>query len=395
MDLFARESLLLYAGESSVYPELLPEVEPCYLTTAFNMRSLTEVKRTYKTKGYTYIRTRNPNRTSLAKAISFLEGGEASLILSSGMGAITSTLITLLNNGDHVLCNSNIYGETFDVFVKVLQKMNITTEFVDFKNLEEVKQTVKPHTKLLYTEVVSNPTLSLVNIPKLSEIAHEAGSMLMVDNTFTTPMAIKPIKCGADIVINSLTKFINGHSDALGGSVTASQNLIDQVMAMSMLIGTPGDPFDSWLILRGLQTLELRMEKQMENAKKLAYALQKNKHVSKVHHPSLPDYPQKDLAEKLFTDIGISPMLSFIIPEDIDKIDGFMQKLKFVKYAPTLGGIRTTMSHPVTSSHPNVPDHIRREMGITPGMIRISVGIENADDLIRDFDQALSVFDQE
>lgn len=393
MDLFSRESLLLYAGESNDYPGLIPEVEPCYLTTAFNMKNLSEVHHTYETKGYTYIRTRNPNRTALAKAISFLEGGEASLILSSGMAAITSTLITILNNGDHVLCNANIYGETYDVFVKVLSKMNITAEFVDFTDLAAVKQALTPKTRLLYTEVVSNPTLALADIAALGEIAHATGALLMVDNTFTTPMAIKPIKLGADIVINSLTKFVNGHCDALGGSVTASETLIDQIMPMSMLIGTPGDPFDSWLILRGLQTLELRMAKQMENARKLALALQTNNHVSKVNHPSLPDYPQKALAEKLFTDLGVTPMLSFILPEDTEKIDQFMQKLHFAKYAPTLGGIRTTMSHPVTSSHPNVPDPVRRKMGITPGMIRISTGIEKAEDLIKDFEDALSVFD--
>ncbi len=394
MEEFSRESELLYIGEYVKGMDLKPESLPCFLTTAFTMDSMTEVKDTYAKKGYTYIRTRNPNRAALAEAVSYLEGGEASLIFSSGMGAITSTFITVLSHGDHVICNSNIYGETFDVMTKIVSKLGVEVSFVDYSNLEDVKNMLRPNTKMIYSEVVSNPTLTLADIRGLADIAHGSGALLMVDNTFTTPMAIRPIDFGADIVINSLTKFLNGHSDAMGGSITSTREMIDRIMPVSMLCGTPGDPFSSWLIFRGIHTVGLRVPKQMDTAAKLAAALQKNKHVSKVNHPSLPDYPQRELADKMFSKKGFSAMFSFIVPEDVEKVDAFMQKLHFAHYAPTLGGIRTSLSHPVTSSHPNVPDDIRRKMGITPGMIRVSVGIEDAEDLIRDFTNALTVFDE-
>lgn len=391
---YSMASELLYKGDSVKGMDLKPESIPCFLTTAFTMDSLTEVNKTYEEKGYTYIRTRNPNRTALAEAISFLEGGEDSLIFSSGMGAITSTLMALLNSGDHVLCNSNIYGETFDVMTKLIVKTGVETELIDFSDLEAVKRAVRPTTKMIYSEVTSNPTLTLADISELSKIAHKNNAYMMVDNTFTTPIAVKPLLLGADIVINSLTKFLNGHSDAMGGSITASKEIIDIIMPIAMLCGTPGDPFSSWLILRGLHTAVLRIEKQLKTAELLAQALQNNHHVSKVNHPSLNDFPQKELAEKIFTKKGSSAMFSFMVAEDIEKIDEFMKALHFPHYAPTLGGIRTSLSHPVTSSHPHVPDDIRRKMGITPGLIRVSVGIEDAEDLINDFTQALEVFNK-
>lgn len=386
------DSELLHKGGKIRGMTLKPESPPLFLTTAFTMNSLTEVQETYASKGYTYVRTRNPNRTALAEAVSYLENGEKSLIFSSGMGAITSTLLALHSAGDHILCNSNIYGETFMVMTTVLNRLGMEVDLVNFEDLELVRKSVRPNTKLLYTEVVSNPTLSMCDIAALADIAHAAGARLMVDNTFTTPVSIRPLDFGADISMNSLTKFMNGHSDAIGGSITASGDIVDKVMPVSMLCGTPGDPFDSWLILRSIQTLPLRMPRQMRTAAALALALRRNPLVSKVNHPSLPDYPQKELAEAQFTDKGIVAMLSFIVPEKEDRMDAFLQRLKFVSYAPTLGGLRTTLQHPVTSSHPHVPDAIRRAMGITPGMFRVSVGLEEAEDLIADFTQALEVF---
>lgn len=389
---FSRSSELLYKGKKVAGMDLKPEASPIFMTTAFTMDNLTEVKETYAQKGYTYIRTCNPNRDMLAEAISYLEGGEKSLILSSGMAAITTTLMTVLQPGDHVICNSNIYGETFDVMCILLKKFGIESDLVNFGCLETVENTVKPNTKMIYTEVMSNPTMAIADIEGLAKIAHANGAYLMVDNTFTTPLAIKPIVYGADIVINSLTKFVNGHSDAIGGSITASAQLIDEIHPIHMLCGTPGDPFSSWLILRGLQTIEIRVAKQMETAAKLAKALEDNPYVAAVNHPSLESFPQHELAKKMFTDKGYSGMLSFIVPEDMDKIDAFMNRLHFAHYAMTLGGLRSTLNHTCTSSHSHVPDDVRRKMGITPGMFRLSVGIEDADDLIADFMQALEVF---
>lgn len=383
----------LYQGNHIRGMEMHPETIPCFLTTAFTMKGFKEVQETYDTKGYTYIRTRNPNRTALGEVISCLEGGEESLVFSSGMGAITTTLMALLEPGDHAICNANIYGETFCVMTQILKKCGVDVTFVDYQHTEDIAKAIQPNTKLIYSEVFSNPTLTLVDLRGVSELAHKNGALLMVDNTFTSPIAIRPIDFGADIVINSLTKFLNGHSDAVGGSITTTHELCGKIQPVSMLLGTPGDPFSSWLIHRGINTASVRLPQQMHTAERLAQVLSRNKHVSKVNHPSLPTYPQKELADSMFGKNGYCAMLSFIVPEDLEKIDRFMLALKFPRYAPTLGGLHTTLSHPVTSSHMGVSDETRRKMGITPGMIRVSVGIEDADDLAADFENALKVFD--
>ncbi|WP_339068010.1 aminotransferase class I/II-fold pyridoxal phosphate-dependent enzyme [Fusobacterium animalis] len=390
---YAEATELLYKGRKVKGMDFnKPEAFPLFTTTAFTMNSLTEVKKAYAEK-YTYIRTCNPNRDALADMVTFLEAGEKSLIFSSGMGAITTTLMTILKPGDHVVCNRNIYGETFDVFTKLMPKFGISADLVDFDDIENCKKAIKAETKLIYSEVFANPTLNIADIPTLADIAHKNGVLLMIDNTFSTPIAIKPIKFGADIVINSLTKFMNGHSDAIAGSITSTTEIIDAIHPVRMLCGTPGDPHAAHAMMKSFATMDLRLKKQMSNAAKLAAALEENKYVSKVNHPSLESFSQHELALKLFTSNDtMSGMMSFIVPENFEKIDKFMLRLNFAHYAMTLGGVRTTLVHPVTSSHSHMPDEARRAMGITPGLFRLSVGIEDVDDLIADFNQALEVF---
>ncbi|WP_338968719.1 aminotransferase class I/II-fold pyridoxal phosphate-dependent enzyme [Fusobacterium nucleatum] len=390
---YAEATELLYKGRKVKGMDFnKPEAFPLFTTTAFTMNSLTEVKKAYAEK-YTYIRTCNPNRDALADMVTFLEAGEKSLIFSSGMGAITTTLMTILKPGDHVVCNRNIYGETFDVFTKLMPKFGISADLVDFDDIENCKKAIKAETKLIYSEVFANPTLNIADIPTLADITHKNGALLMIDNTFSTPIAIKPIKFGADIVINSLTKFMNGHSDAIAGSITSTTEIIDAIHPVRMLCGTPGDPHAAHAMMKSFATMDLRLKKQMSNAAKLAAALEENKYVSKVNHPSLKSFSQHELALKLFTSNDtMSGMMSFIVPEDFEKIDKFMLRLNFAHYAMTLGGVRTTLVHPVTSSHSHMPDEARRAMGITPGLFRLSVGIEDVDDLIEDFNQALKVF---
>ncbi len=393
MDHFSYTTEALYQGEKVRGMDLAPETIPCFMTTAFTMRGFKEVQETYATGGYTYIRSRNPNRAALGEVLSCLEGGEQTLVFSSGMGAITTTLLALLERGDHVICNANIYGETFATMSKILSKWGVEVTFTNFQDTQNIQNAIRPQTKLIYTEVLSNPTLVLTDLREVAKIAHENGALLMVDNTFTTPISIRPLDFGADIVMNSLTKFLNGHSDAIGGSITTTKALCDKIQPMSMLLGTPGDPFSSWLIHRGIHTASLRVPQAMATAEKLAAALAANPHVTKVNHPSLPDYPQRQLAGEMFGKKGSCPMLSFILPEDMEKLDQFMLALRFPRYAPTLGGLHTTLSHPVTSSHMDVPDETRRKMGITPGMLRVSVGIEDPEDLVADFINALKVYD--
>ncbi|MCQ2560818.1 MAG: aminotransferase class I/II-fold pyridoxal phosphate-dependent enzyme [Clostridia bacterium] len=394
MNDFERATGLLHTGMGARGMDLKkPETLPIFETTAFTMDSLTELAEVTADKGWTYSRTRNPNRAALAETISYLEGGEASLIFGYGMGAISVTLLTLLQPGARLTCNAHTYGETFTTLSSIMKKMGVETDFVDYLDMDAVRAAVKPNTKLIYSEVVSNPTVKIADIPALAELAHKNGGLLMVDNTFTSPFSIRPIDFGADIVVNRLTQFMKGHADVLGGSVTTTQALVDKIRPISMLMGTPADSFASWMILRGLRTAELRIPRQAKTAEKLAKFFAESKCITGVCHPSLAEGRQKELAEMLFGENGSTPMLSFILPEDIEKIDAFMKALKFTKYAPTLGGLRTTMSHPVTSSHFSMPDEQRRKIGITPGMIRLSVGLEDPDDLIKDFANAMKVFE--
>ena len=226
---YKRASEVLYKGQMKEGMIGTPETLPCFLTTAFVMKDLDELGDVTQKKGYTYIRKSNPNRTALAEKISYLEGSEDSLIFSSGMGAITTSLLTVLKPGDHVVCNSNIYGETYEVLTEILPKMNVSVSFVDLRDLAKATAALTPRTKLLYTEVLSNPTLTLADIEELSRMAHDAGALCMVDNTFTSPVSIRPLEWGVDLVVNSLTKFLNGHSDVMAGSVSARSDLVAQI----------------------------------------------------------------------------------------------------------------------------------------------------------------------
>lgn len=386
---------LLYIPDHVEGLTIRPEALPIFQTSAYTMHGMDEVREVYakKERGYTYTRKRNPNRTSLERAITYLEGGEDTLCFSCAMGAITTLLLKELRCGDHVLCNANIYGETREVLDDILGKFGVACTYLDFSDLEAVEQAVQPNTKIVFTEVLSNPTLTLTDIEGVAQIAHKHGALLCVDNTFTTPIAIRPYTLGADYVINSLTKFMNGHSDVSGGSLTGNAQRISDMLGMGMKCGTTSaSPFDSWLITRGLQTMDLRVKRQMENTKKLVHALEQFPCVERVYHPEAASYQQKELAAKMFPEGWSTAIFSFVVPEDMDGINAFMKRLEFPHYAPTLGGIRTTLSHSVTSSHAHMPDAERRAIGITPGMIRVSVGIEDADDLIEDFRQALRVF---
>ncbi len=388
---FNRDTEILYQGHRISGKHDTPEVEPVYLTSAFNVKDLDELDFVYDGGGFAYNRTCNPNRTALAESMTYLEGGEASLICGCGMGAISTTLLTLLERGDHFLSDRTLYGETIDFIKKVLAKAGVEYTFTDFTDLEEVKRCIKPNTKVFYTETISNPMMSVVDLPAVAELAHEQNAIFVVDNTFTTSLMIRPLEVGADIVVNSLTKFVNGHSDALAGSVTSTKEMIEAIYDTQVLLGTTADAFSSWLVSRSIRTMDLRVQKQMDNAAVLAKALEENPHVLRVIHPSLESHRQHELAARLYRH-GFGGMLSFFVEDDREKINEFMHRLQLVHYAMTLGGYRTTIAHPVTSSHYDVPEEERRKMGITFGLIRVSVGMENAADLIGDFNQALEVF---
>lgn len=368
-----------------------PLVFPFFPNTAFKKESLTAALDA-SISPFSYVRMNNPNREALADVVTFLEQGEKSLIFSAGMGAISSTLLALLSPGDEVICNRNIYGETHQVMTVILPKFGIKSTLVDFDDIGNIRSAISAKTKLVYSEVLANPVLHIADVAEIAKIAHQNGALLMIDNTFTTPIGIKPITLGADIVVNSLTKYMNGHSDAIGGSITSTEALIKKIDFFMIHVGTAGDPYASFTMLKNFGTMDLRVKRQMANAAKLAAALEANPLVSKVNHPSLASFPQHELALRMFRSKDLmTGMLSFELSADIQVVDAFMRKLTFVCYAGTLGGIHTTLMHPVSTSHKDVPVAEREAMGVTPGLMRVSVGIEDSDDLIAEFTQALEV----
>lgn len=364
---------------------------PLFPTSAFSADSVYEMANIYKEGGYAYVRFHSPNRDLLEEAISIVEDGEKTLCFASGMSAITTTLFTFLAAGDKIICSYHVYGETLAFLEWLEQTYQVSVVFMDVNNLADVESEINERTKLIYTETIGNPTMMVADLPGLAQLANDHQLLLVVDNTFATGIASTPLTCGANLVINSLTKFMNGHSDTIGGSVTGSANLIKKIKKIGPFLGGPLDPQSAWLILRGMLTLDVRMNQQMENANLLAQYLKNIPLVKGVNYPKFSNLSQRALT-KIFPNGHYGAMLSFYLEEDVNKINVFMKNLKLVKYAPTLGGLRTTMAHPVTSSHGNVPDLLRREMGITPGLIRISTGCEDISDIIEDFSQAFEKF---
>lgn len=384
------ETKLLNEGAYFNLETTHPEALPIHMSTAHNVNDLEDLQRRYDVSGYCYNRNRNPNRTALNELISCLEGGEASISCSSGMAAISSAIITNTKAGDHILSDRTLYGESIEIFEDILKKYKVETTYADFTDLEDVKSKIQPNTVMLYTETVSNPLVEVPDLKAVADIAHENHAILIVDNTFMTGALVQPLKLGADIVVNSLTKFANGHSDAVCGAATGSAEMINKIHDLQVLLGSQSDPFSSWLICRGIRTLDLRIKKQSKNAAALAAALEKSLYVKKVNYPGLASHKQHSTAEKEFEPY-YGGMLSFEIDEDRDKMNLFLRSMNLAHYAMTLGGYRTTLSYPPLSSHENVPEEERLKMGITNGLLRVSVGIEEEEDIIHDFLNALEI----
>ncbi|MDN2454427.1 aminotransferase class I/II-fold pyridoxal phosphate-dependent enzyme [Lactobacillus sp. UCMA15818] len=386
-----RETGILYKGSRIDTIAKDPETMPLYMTTAFNVDDLEDLQERYKVKGYTYIRTRNPNRKALADLMTYLEGGEDSIVCSSGMAAISTAILTITKTQAHVIADSTLYGESIELLEK-LKKFGVNVTFVDINNLDEVKAAFKDETVAIYSETISNPMINTIDFRAIANIAHENGAKLIIDNTFATSHIISPIQLGADIVVNSLTKFANGHSDVCVGSITSTIDFIKEANYLQQLLGSTADPMSAWLCERGIRTMELRVQKQSDNALAIAKFLETIPVVKTVHYVGLDSHPQHELAAGQFKHHAFGGMLSFELPDDEEKMNEFMHRLSFVHYAMTLGGFRTTISVPAFSSHYDMPREKRLLLGITDGMIRISVGIENSTDLINDLKNALEVY---
>jgi len=340
-----------------------------------------------KHKGYEYSRVSNPTRTCLEKNLASLEGGRTSHVFASGMAAINA-LCTLLKSGDHVVCTNNLYGGTPRLFNQILTNYGLEFSYVDTSDLRAVEHAIRRNTRFVFVETPTNPLMTLSDLAAISQIAHRRGVELVVDNTFMSPYFQKPIALGADMVIHSTTKFLNGHSDGLGGVVVCTKpEHAERFAFIQKAAGAILSPFECWLVLRGVKTLAVRMEKHDANGRAVAAFLNRHKKVKKVFYPGLPDHPQYELAERQMTGFG-----SMITLEtgSLKNAQRMLRKLRVCFLGESLGGVETLISHPATMTHAALGEKGRREIGITDGMVRISVGIEDADDIIRDLEQALA-----
>jgi cystathionine gamma-synthase/cystathionine gamma-lyase len=340
-------------------------------------------------KGYEYSRTGNPTRAALEECVAALEGGEYGLAFASGLAA-TTAVMSLLSPGDHVVAGDDLYGGSYRLFDKVLQKSNgLDFTFVDTTDPEAVEKALRPETKLLWIETPTNPMLTLSDIQTLSDMAHERGAIVAVDNTFASPYFQQPLSLGADIVVHSTTKYMGGHSDVVGGATATSDTDLQKRLAFYQnAAGAVPGPFDSWMVMRGLKTLAVRMRQHESNALAIAEFLQSHEQVATVNYPGLPSHPQHELAKKQMT--GFSGMVSFTLKGGTEAAYAAVQKTELFSFAESLGGVESLITHPATMTHAAIPKESREARGVTDGLLRLSVGIEDVEDLIADLDGAIS-----
>ena len=339
-----------------------------------------------KHKGYEYARTQNPTRAALEGNIAAIEGGKAAYAFASGMAAINA-ITSMLKAGDHVIVTDNTYGGTFRLFDKVLSKFGLAFSYVDTSQLALVEQAVTPKTKMIFVETPTNPVLRLTDLAGVAAIARKHGVTFVVDNTFASPVLQRPIEFGADLVVHSTTKYLNGHSDSIGGVVVAVKDEhIEWLKFIQNAAGAILSPHDSWLVLRGTKTLALRMKQTNENGLALAEFLDAHPKVKQTIYPGLKSHPQHDLASRQMK--GFGGMLSFELESEA-AARAMLARLRLMSLAESLGGVETLISHPASMTHASVPPERRAQIGLTDAMVRISAGIEDIEDLIADLKQAL------
>lgn len=354
---------------------------PIYASSTFKQNEIG------KFREYEYSRVANPTRTAIEQSLASLEGGTSAHMFASGMAAIAA-LTTMMKTGDHVVTSNDMYGGTMRYFSQILTRYGIETDYVDTVNPENVRRAIRPTTKLVHIETPANPMMTLTDIHAVAEIAHSRGVEVSVDNTFMSPYFQRPIELGADLVMHSTTKFLNGHSDGLGGAVIGTKPEHAETFGyVQKCAGAILSPFESWLLLRGVKTLAVRMRQHEANAERIAEWLNQNPKVKRVLYPGLPDHPQHELAKRQAS--GFGSMISFDVGS-LDAAKRFFGGVRMCSLAESLGGVESLVCHPFTMTHSSIPEQERRAMGITDGLIRLSVGIEDTDDIIADLDSGLS-----
>lgn len=354
---------------------------PVYLTSTYVQEAPAQLK------GYDYSRTCNPTRTALERNIAALEGGKFGLGFSSGMAAI-NTVINLLKSGDHVVASNDLYGGTYRLCNTLYAKLGIEFDFVELSNLDAVKAAIRPETRLLMMETPTNPLLKLCDIAAISELCRAKNILTMCDNTFATPYLQQPLALGADIVAHSTTKYLGGHSDVVGGALVVDDEELKDKLAhfQNTVGGTPG-PLDCFLVLRGTKTLHVRMQRHCENAARIAQLLAEHPRVSHVHYPGLPSHPQHELASRQMRAPG--GMVSFELDASVEQAMQVASRFEVFALAESLGGVESLVDHPASMTHAAIPQEEREAAGFRDGLIRLSVGIEDVDDLVADVERAI------
>ncbi len=374
------DTLAIHAGQEPD-PTTGAIMTPVYLTSTYVQSGPGEHK------GYEYSRTQNPTRHALERCLAALEGAKYGAAFASGLAG-TDMLMHMFEAGDHIICSDDVYGGTFRLFDKVFKRHGLSFSFVDLSNPANLEPAITPNTKAVWVETPTNPMLKLVDLAKVAEIAKRRKLISICDNTFMTPYFQKPLEFGFDIVCHSTTKYLNGHSDCIGGFVcTSNQELADKISFLQNAVGGIPSPMDSFLVLRGVKTLHVRMERHAQNAARIAEFLVKQPKVNKVTWPGLESHPQHALARAQMT--GFGGMMTFDIKGGLESARRFLKTVKLFALAESLGGVESLIEHPAIMTHASIPPETRQRLGITDGLIRLSVGIEDAQDLIEDLTAGL------
>jgi methionine-gamma-lyase len=365
---------------------------PIYQTSTFKFKTADHGAACFSGEddGYIYTRISNPTIDALEKAVANLEGGFGGIATSSGMAAITTVYLALLGKGKHIVSHNALYGPARGVMETIISRFGVEYSYVDTTNIQQVRDAIRPETSMIYTETPANPTIGITDLKALAEVAHEFGIPLVVDNTFCSPYLQRPIEFGADVVIHSMTKFINGHADIVAGMIVTSNEKYYKIIRPVMVnMGCNMDPHQAYMVHRGLKTLGIRIEKAQQSARLVAEYLENHPKVDWVKYPGLKSHPQYELAKKQMD--GPGSMISFELKDGLDAGKKLMDNVDMIVLAVSLGGVESLIQHPASMTHSKISHKNKLEAGITDGLVRLAVGIENVEDIIADLDQALAL----
>ena len=389
MDNYRFATKAVHSGQSPD-PSTGSVVLPIYTTSTFAFKDADQGAARFAgtEEGYIYTRLGNPTVKALEKNVADLENGEAARACASGMAAITTAVLTAVKKNDHVVSTDCVYGGTIKLFLDILSKFGVDFTLVDTSNTENIKSALRENTRLIYLETPTNPTLKLTDIREVAKIAEERNVVTMVDNTFMSPYFQRPIELGADVSLHSLTKYLGGHSDLVGGIIVGSAAFIKSVDPVLKNTGPTLGPFEAWLTLRGIKTLPLRMQKHNENALKIAEFLESHPKIERVYYPGLKSHPQHELAKRQMS--GFGGVICFEVKGGLETGKRLMNSVKLCTLAVSLGAVETLIEHPASMTHAIVPKDERKKAGITDNLVRLSVGIEDGEDVAQDLEEALA-----